>query len=55
MKGRQTYPERKVYKRNYSIHKIKDIKGPKELTEKDLEIIEDLNEIHEIKDLKNSE
>ena len=52
MKRRQIKTQN-IYHPNYTIHKIKDIKGPKQLTQKDFEIIEDLNKIHEIKEIKN--
>ena len=39
---------------NYVFHEILDLKGKKELSPKEMEITEDLVEIHEIKDKKNS-
>ena len=50
MKGKNQLKNRN----NYVYHEIYDIKGKKELSPKDFEIIEDLVEIHEIKDIKYS-
>ena len=44
----------KINKDNYIYHEILDIKGKKDLVQENLEIIEDLNTIHEIKEIRNS-
>ena len=53
----QVHAEQKgiIYQKNYIYHEVLDIKGPKELTQEDFEIEENLNDIHEIKELSNRE
>ena len=50
----QPYQRGIINQKNYIFHEIIDIKGPRELTEEDFEITEDLNDIHEIKDFNTS-
>jgi hypothetical protein len=53
----QVHAEQKgiIYQKNYIYYEVLDIKGPRELTQEDFEIEENLNDIHEIKELSNSE
>lgn len=54
METMQPYQRGIINQKNYIFHEIYDIKGPRELTEEDFEITEDLNDIHEIKDFNTS-
>ena len=45
--------QQSIYPKNFVFHEIIDLKGKRPLTLKDLEVKEDLNIIHEIKEVRN--